>query len=310
MGKATCREAFTDELLRLARQDSTLWMVATDSRGSVTSGHFFETLPKQAVEMGIAEQNGISVAAGLALTGKNVFVCGPACFLSGRAFEQIKIDVAYNETNVKIVGVSAGVSYGPLGTTHTCLHDFAGMRSLPQIEIFAPADDMQTRFVTNYLAAKRGPAYIRMGRGAVENIYQSSDTFDIGKAKCLRKGSDIAIIACGEMVYPTLCAAEMLLHEGVSATVLDVFSLRPFDETAVVAAAQRTGAVLTVEEHSIFGGLGEQVSHVLAESCPTRMRILGFPDEQYRVGKPDDLFAAYGLNAIGIANAARRLIGG
>lgn len=308
MRQTACRKAFTEELLRLARQDKTLWAVATDSRGSVTSDAFFETLPKQAVELGIAEQNAVTVAAGLALTGKNVFVCGPACFLSGRAFEQIKVDVAYNETNVKIVGVSAGVSYGPLGTTHTSLHDFACMRSLPGMEIFAPADGVQTRYITEYLAGKQGPAYLRMGRGEVEDVYLPGEVFEAGKAKRLRDGADITLIALGEMVYPAVRAADILLQEGVRATVLDMFTLRPFDHAAVISAARRTGAVVTIEEHSIHGGLGEQVAHVLAESYPTRMRILGFPDKQYRIGSSGELLAAYGLDAVGIAQAARQLM--
>ncbi len=308
MAKTACRKAFTEELLRLARQDCSLWTVATDSRGSVTSGAFFEELPRQAVELGIAEQDAVSVAAGLALTGKNVFVCGPACFLSGRAFEQIKVDVAYNETNVKIVGVSAGVSYGPLGTTHTSLHDFAGMRSLPGIEIFAPADGVQTRYITDYLAVKRGPAYLRMGRGEVEDVYLSGETFDAGKAKHLQDGSDLTLIACGEMVYQAMRAADALFKQGIRATVLDMFTLRPFDAAAVIEAARRTGAVITVEEHSVYGGLGEQVAHVLAEHCPTRMRILGFPDAQYRIGSPGELFAAYGLDAAGIVRTAIELM--
>ena len=237
-----------------------------------------------------------------------MFVCGPACFLSGRAFEQIKVDVAYNETNVKIVGVSAGVSYGPLGTTHTSLHDFAGMRSLPCIEIFAPADGVQTRYVANYLAQKQGPAYVRMGRGEVEDVYPPNETFEAGKAKRLRDGCDLTLIACGEMVAHAVRAADELLSEGIHATVLDMFTLRPFDDEAVIEAARRTGKVITVEEHSVNGGLGEQVAHVLAEHCPTRMRILGFPDAQYRVGSSGDLFAAYGLDAAGIAQAARQLI--
>lgn len=308
MEKESCRKAFSDVLLRLAREDERIFIVTTDSRGSVGCSAFYEELPRQAVEMGIAEQNAVTVAAGLSMTDKNVFVCGPACFLSARSFEQIKVDVAYNAANVKIIGVSAGISYGPLGTTHTSLHDFAGMRSLPGLRIFAPSDAVQTRKLTEHLSRMEGPAYMRMGRGDVEAVYEENETFEAGKAKKLREGEDVTLIACGEMVYCALQAADHLEKEGISTAVLDMFTLRPFDGEAVIREAQRTGAIVTIEEHSILGGLGEQTAHVLCESCPARMRILGFPDEQYRVGSPEELFTAYGLNADGIASAARELI--
>ena len=260
--------------------------------------------------MGIAEQNAVSVAAGVAMTGRRTFVCGPACFLSARAFEQVKTDVAYNAANVKIIGVSAGVSYGPLGTTHTSLHDFAGMRSLPGIEIFAPSDAVQTKWLTARLASMDGPAYMRMGRGDVEAVYEAEETFEIGKAKTLRTGGDVTLIACGEMVYQALCAASLLHEKGVEATVLDMFSLRPFDSDAVISAAKATGAVVTIEEHSVYGGLGEQTAHVLTESCPVKMRLLGFPDAPYRIGTSQELFAVYGLDAKGVAASAYDLVKG
>ncbi|MCI6377266.1 MAG: transketolase family protein [Clostridiales bacterium] len=310
MAKESCRKAFSDEVLRRAKQDSRIFLLATDSRGSVTCADFFEELPKQAAEMGIAEQNAVSVAAGLAMTGRRAFVCGPACFLTARAFEQVKVDVAYNAANVKIIGVSAGVSYGPLGTTHTSLHDFAGMRSLPGIQILAPSDAVQTRWLTAQIASMDGPAYMRMGRGDVETVYEAGETFEIGKAKTLRIGSDVTLIACGEMVYHALCAAARLHEKGVEATVLDMFSLRPFDSDAVISAAKATGAIVTIEEHSVYGGLGEQTAHVLAENCPVKMRILGFPDKPYRIGTSRELFAVYGLDAEGIASAAYDLVKG
>lgn len=310
MAKGSCRKAFSDEILRLARQDSRIFLMATDSRGSVTCSDFFDELPEQAAEMGIAEQNAVSVAAGCSMTGRRVFVCGPACFLTGRAFEQVKVDVAYNAANVKIIGASAGVSYGPLGTTHTSLHDFAGMRSLPGISIFAPSDAAQARWLTARLANMDGPAYMRMGRGDVENVYEPDETFTVGEARVLRRGGDVTLIACGEMVHHALCAAALLRERGIEATVLDMFTLRPFDSAAVLQAARATGAVVTIEEHSVYGGLGEQTAHVLAESCPVKMRILGFPDEPYRIGTSHELFAAYRLHGEGIASAAYDLVKG
>ncbi|MGI5967824.1 transketolase family protein [Anaerotruncus sp. AF02-27] len=310
MAKGSCRKAFTGALLDAARADGKIYAVATDSRGSVTLGAFAETLPDQFVEVGIAEQNAVAISAGLACCGKRVFVTGPACFLSARSYEQVKVDIAYNRSDVKVVGVSAGVSYGPLGGTHTALHDFAGMRSLPQIKVFAPADAVQTRFLTQYLAATEGPAYMRMGRGDVEEIYKADESFVIGKAKLVCGGSDVTIIACGEMVYIAKEAARLLKTQGVSARVLDMFTVKPVDEQAVAGAARETAGILTLEEHSIFGGLGEAVAHAAAEYSPVPVKIMGFPDEQYEVGSSAELFRHYGFTPENIAAEAMKLARG
>jgi transketolase len=309
MTKVSCRRAFTETLLKAAREDPRIYAAATDSRGSVTLDKFAAELPAQFVELGIAEQNALAFAAGLASTGRNVFVAGPACFLCARGFEQIKVDVAYNKSNVKIIGVSAGVSYGPLGGTHTTLHDFASLRALPNILVFAPSDNIQTEAITEYLLSFRGPAYMRTGRGDVEPVYPPGESFEMGKAKRVAEGGDLTIIACGEMVSQALNAADLLRKEGISAAVMDMFTLKPFDEEAVLKAARETGAILTVEEHSIYGGLGEQVAHIIGEKYPVKMKILGFPDEEYKVGRSGDLFAWYGLDGKGIAAAARSLAG-
>jgi len=300
--------AFTSTIEAIAANDETIYMVCTDSRGSVTSGGFAKKYPGRFIEAGIAEQNAISIAAGLSTTGKNVFVAGPACFLSARGYEQIKTDVAYNQTNVKIIGVSAGVSYGPLGGTHTNLHDFAGLRALPNIEIFAPSDGVQTAFITQYLAKSNTPAYMRMGRGDVDTVYPQDEAFDIHKAKLVKDGTDITLIACGEMVSPAIKAAEILEKEGVSARVLDMFCLKPADKEAIIKAAKETKAIVTIEEHSIHGGLGELVCAVVAQHHPTKVEVLAFPDEEYKVGKSHELFAYYGLTPGGIAQAAIRRI--
>jgi transketolase len=296
-------------LLEAALHNPRIYAIATDSRGSVTLDAFARELPEQFLELGVAEQNAVALAAGLASTGRNVFVSGPACFLSGRSFEQIKVDVAYNRSNVKIVGVSAGVSYGPLGGTHTALHDFASLRALPNIKIFAPSDNVAAGAITRQLTLMEGPAYMRTGRGDVEAIYAEGEIFEAGKAKTICQGKDLAIIATGEMVYQAKMAAALLKDRGIGVRVVDMWSLKPLDEEAVLSSAQETGSILTVEEHSIYGGLGEAVSHVLAEKHPVRMRILGFPDEEYEVGKNSELFHYYGLDAEGIVRAALSLLG-
>ena len=308
MSKVSCRKAFTAALEELARDDNSIFMICTDSRGSVTATGFAEKFPAQFIEAGIAEQNALGMAAGLAAAGKTAFVAGPACFLSARSYEQIKVDVAYNKTNVKIVGVSAGVSYGPLGGTHTTLHDFAGMRSLPNIELFVPSDAVQTAFITEYLAKHKGPAYMRTGRGDVEALYKHGEDFGIHKAKLLCEGNDLTIIACGEMVCPAVKAARLLASEGVHARVLDMFCLKPADKEAVCKAARETGAIVTVEEHSVYGGLGELVCGITAENMPVPVKILGFPDEEYKVGNSAELFEYYGLTPEGIADTARKLV--
>lgn len=309
MSKVSCRKAFTSRLTELARTDRNIYAIATDSRGSVTIGNFAQEHPDRFIEIGIAEQNAVGVASGLAKAGKTVFVTGPACFLAARAFEQVKVDVAYNKTNVKIIGVSSGVSYGPLGGTHTSTHDFASMRALPNITVLAPSDNVQTARLTEQLAAKPGPVYMRMGRGDVEGIYTEDETFEIGKAKTVRTGSDITIIACGETVWHAVKTSEQLAAAGISARVIDMFTIKPLDKDAVLLAASETRAIITMEEHSEFGGLGEAVAHIVAGSAHrVPVRIIGFPDEELLVGKSGELFAHYGLSAENVAAIARELL--
>lgn len=306
--KVSARRAITDAITDVAKTDENIFLVCTDSRGSVTAERFFDSFPERGIECGIAEQNAISLGAGLATTGKTVFVAGPACFMSTRAYEQIKVDVAYNFTEVKVLGVSGGVSYGPLGATHLAINDMAAMRSLFNMEIFLPADDIEARFVANYAASSKKPTYIRVGRGDVERVYSENEAFEIGKAKVVRNGTDITLVAAGETVAIVKKAAEELEKSGVSAAVLDYFTIKPFDEITLRKYAHNCGCVLSVEEHSIIGGLGEACAHALAESG-VPLKILGFPDEELIVGKPDELFEHYGLTASGVAKAATELIG-
>lgn len=306
--KVSCRKAFTSALLKYGRENKNIFALATDSSGSVTLGSFVKELPEQYIELGIAEQNAVTIGAGLSSVGKNVFVCGPACFLAARSFEQVKIDVAYNNSSVKIVGVSAGVSYGPLGGTHTSLHDIAGTRALPNIHIYVPADAEETKFITKHLCHSDEPAYIRMGRGDVNAVYEEGEEFQIGKAKTVCEGTDLAIIACGEMVYPAKLAVELLKEQGVQARLLDLFCIKPFDEAAIVKAAKETGAILTVEEHSFNGGLGELAAHTVAENCPVPMKIMGFPDEEVLVGNSAELFKYYGFTPGKIVENALQLM--
>lgn len=295
------RTAFTRTLLALAKDDPTIYAVATDSRGSVTLTDFAEELPGQFVECGIAEQDSVGISAGLASTGLRPFACGPACFYSLRAAEQVKVDVGYSRMNVKIIGVSGGVSYGALGSTHHATQDIALLRAVPGIELFLPCDGPQMEALTKYLAQSDTPAYVRMGRGAVPTVYENDVPFTPGKANRLRQGSDAAIIACGEMVYPALQAAALLSEHGVEASVYDMHTLRPLDEEAILEAAA-TGYVVTVEEHDVHGGLGAAVAEVLCQRKPVKMKILGLPDEKLYSGTSAEVFAHYNLTAEGIAD--------
>ncbi len=303
-----CRKAITETLLELARRDARVYALASDSRGSVTLDEFARELPGQFVECGIAEQDAVGLAAGLASAGLIPFVCGPASFYATRAAEQVKVDVAYSHMNVKVIGVSGGVSYGALGGTHHAVQDVALMRAVPNLQVFLPADASQAAALTRALAASPEPAYVRVGRGAVPDVYCPDVTFEIGRAVKLRPGKDVALIACGEMVYHAAEAAKLLAAAGIGASVYDMASIKPLDEAAILEAAE-TGAIVTVEEHSVKGGLGGAVAEVICQKHPVRMRILGLPDEPLYNGESKDVFAHYGLTAEGIAKAAKEVIG-
>lgn len=309
MKKIPCRKSFTETLLDLAKKDEKIIALASDSRGSVTLNEYADTLPDQFVECGIAEQNEVGIAAGLAEMGFKPFVCAPACFLSTRSLEQVKVDVAYSNTNVKIIGISGGVSYGALGMSHHSLQDIAVMRAIPGITILLPADEYQTREMTKELANFDGPVYVRMGRGAVDNVYSDDFApFEIGRANVLTQGNDIAIVATGETVPQAFNASKILSKEGINARVLDFHTIKPFDKEAILKAADECGAILTVEEHSKFGGLGEAVAHLLIENNPVPMKIIGFVDEALVSGNSSELFEYYGLDSHSIACAAKELL--
>lgn len=299
-----CRTSFTETLLELAREDKDIIAVTTDARGSVTLDKFADALPEQFVECGIAEQNAVGIASGLAHSGKKVFACGPACFYVARSLEQVKVDMAYSKNPVKILGVSGGVAYGALGATHHSLHDIAVMRTFPGMNMILPCDDRQTRRLVKLLVDHPEPAYVRVGRAAVPDVYENDDfIFEWGKATRLLEGTDLTIIAAGETVYHALQAGRELHRQGISARVLDMAFVKPCDAEAIYAAARETGRIITVEEHSRFGGLGGIVTECLAEN-PVPVRILGIPDENVIHAKPLEIFAHYGLDTEGIVRAA------
>lgn len=299
-----CRKSFTDTLLELAREDKDIIAVTTDARGSVTLGDFANELPEQFVECGIAEQNAVGISAGLAHSGKKVFVCGPACFYVARSLEQVKVDLAYSRNNVKILGVSGGVAYGALGATHHSLHDIAALRTFPAMNIVLPCDARQTKKLVKQLVDYPAPVYVRVGRAAVPDVYENDDfEFNIGKANTLLDGTDLTIIGTGETVYHAYRAGLELKNNGINARVLDMAWIKPYDKEAILRAAKETGRIITVEEHSQFGGLGAIVTETISEN-PVPVHIIGIPDEDVIHGTSSEIFAHYGLDKDGIVKAA------
>lgn len=303
-----CRVAFADTLDALAAADPRVAAVVNDAVGSTRLGAFAKKFPSRFINVGIAEQNMVGVGAGLANGGMVPFVCGASCFLTGRALEQIKADVAYSRTNVKLCGMSSGVAYGELGPTHHSIEDLAWTRAIANLAVVVPADSRETAQAVRAAAAYDGPVFLRLSRMPVPDVHPGSYEFRLGHAPVLRQGKDLAIIANGTMVCRALQAAEHLAADGISARVINMSTIRPLDREAVVAAAEQTGAIVTVEEHSTHGGLGGAVAEVVVSTCPVPMRILGFPGVFAPTGSIEFLFDHFGLNPDGIRTAALEVV--
>ena len=306
MNKIPNRKAICDVLLKEAETDKDIVVLCSDSRGSASLAPFAEAYPEQFVEMGIAEQDLVSVSAGLAHCGKKAFAASPACFLSTRSYEQCKIDVAYSNTNVKLIGISGGISYGALGMSHHSAQDIAAMSAIPNMRVYLPSDRFQTAKLIEALLKDEKPAYIRVGRNPVEDIYTEDNCpFEMDKATVLTEGTDAAIIACGEMVRPALEAAKLLEKDGIHATVLDMYCVKPLDKEAIVKAASNAKVVVTAEEHAPFGGLGSMVSQVVGAECPRKVLNIALPDAPVVSGTSQEVFDYYGMNAEGIAKTVK-----
>jgi transketolase len=303
-------EVFAATLLELAREDSDLLVVTSDSRGSAKLAPFAKAASGQIVEVGIAEQNLVGVAAGLTAAGKKVFAVSPACFLTARSLEQIKNDLCYSDRPVKAVGISAGVSYGALGTTHHSLHDYAALRAIHNITIVAPADNYETREAVRAAANLSKPVYLRFGKKPMPHLPRVEPGFQLGKASLIREGTDLSFLACGETVAPAYAAAELLAKEGVQCRVLSLHTVKPLDRAAVRKAGSETRAVITVEEHSVNGGLGEACAGLLLqEGIHPRFKIVGFPDEHTVTGSQEEIFRHYGIDSPGLRATALQVLG-
>ena len=306
MNKIPNRKAICDVLLKEAETDKDIVVLCSDSRGSASLAPFADAYPEQFVEMGIAEQDLVSVSAGLAHCGKKAFAASPACFLSTRSYEQCKIDVAYSNTNVKLIGISGGISYGALGMSHHSAQDIAAMSAIPNMRVYLPSDRFQTAKLIEALLKDEKPAYIRVGRNPVEDIYTEDNCpFEMDKATVLTEGTDAAIIACGEMVRPAYEAAKLLEKDGIHATVLDMYCVKPLDKESIVKAASNAKVVVTAEEHAPFGGLGSMVSQVVGAECPRKVLNIALPDAPVVSGTSKEVFDYYGMNAEGIAKTVK-----
>jgi len=303
-------EIFSETLQRLAADDKNVIAVTSDSRGSGKLVPFGKKFPKQIVEIGIAEQNLVGVAAGLASCGKKVFAVSPACFLTARAFEQIKNDVAYSDNPVNVIGISAGVSYGALGSTHHSLHDYAALRAINNIMIVAPADNFETEQAIELASKTNQPIYLRFGKKPMPPLKAiNNDVFVFGKGRIITEGNDVAIIATGETVYPALQAAVKLKSEGIYATVISMHTIKPLDTELLQTVAGKCKAIVTVEEHSVNGGLGEAcASYLLQNQFAKPFKIIGIPDEYTVTGSQQDIFNHYGINEEGIAKEVNKLL--
>jgi len=308
LGKANL-EVFSETLLSLAIENRNVLAVTSDSRGSGKLMPFAAKLPDRLIEVGIAEQNLVGVAAGLASTGKIVHAVSPASFLSARALEQIKNDVCYSDRPVKLIGISAGVSYGALGSTHHATHDLAALRAIQNISIVAPADNFETAEAIQAAAQMASPVYIRFGKRPMYHLHGPQAEFVIGKSMIVREGTDVTFIATGETVYHALMAAEAMEADGLSCRIISMHTIKPLDTEAVLLAASETRAIVTVEEHSICGGLGEACAGVLMQTgLSVPFKIVGLPDEYTVTGSQVEIFEHYGISAEGLSRTARELL--
>lgn len=305
-----CRDAYSKALEEMAEQDSRVCVVINDSLSSAKMKDFKIKYPSRFVNVGIAEQNMVGVGNGLANSGMVPYLCGASCFLTARAMEQVKVDLAYSKSNVRICGMSSGMAYGQLGPTHHSVEDVAWTRILPNLTVIVPADDVETAAVMQYSLHHEGPMFIRISRIPVPRVHREHHEYSLGKAVKLREGSDVTLITNGVLVSRALDAACLLEQEGKSARVLNMSTIKPLDEEAILDAARTTEAIVTAEEGLAAGGLGGAVAEVLALRHPTRMRILGLQDAFAPTGSAEFLLDHFNLTAAGIRDAALELTGG
>lgn len=302
------RAGFGEGLVEAAKENPNVVGLSADVTGSVKMDAFAKAFPERFTQCGIAEANMCGIAAGLSLSGKSVFFGGFAEFVTGRIYDQIRQVVAYSNKNVKVCGSHAGISLGEDGATHQTMEDIALMKALPNMTVVVPCDFNQAKAATKALAKMEGPAYLRLGRSKMPNFTEEGAEFVIGKAQMFNEGKDVSLIACGHLVWEALEAAKALEAEGISAEVINMHTIKPFDKEAVIASAKKTGAVVTCEEHLINGGLGDSVAQVLAMNCPTPMEYVAVDDKFGESGTPDEMLTNYGLRAKNIVEKVHAVL--
>jgi len=302
------RDGYGQGLIELGKKDKNVVVLCADLTGSTRSKMFKDEFPDRFIEVGIAEQNMMGLAAGLALVGKIPFVSTYSVFCPGRNWDQLRISVAYNQANVKLTGAHAGISVGQDGATHQGLEDIAIVRVLPNMTILAPCDVIETKKATIAAGKMEGPVYLRFAREATP-VFTTVDTpFRIGEAEVFRKGQDASIIACGPIVYEALLAAEELSKEGIDVRVINNHTIKPIDDEMIIKAAQETGAIVTGEDHQVIGGLGSAVAEVLSKNHPVPIEMIGVQDRFGESGAPEELMEEFGLVAVNIKEAVKKVL--
>ncbi|MBO7356110.1 MAG: transketolase family protein [Lachnospiraceae bacterium] len=308
--KIATRESYGNALKDLAEEFPQLVVLDADLAAATKTGIFRKAYPDRHIDCGIAESNMMGVAAGLSLTGKIPFVSSFAMFAAGRAFEQVRNSIGYPHLNVKIGATHAGISVGEDGASHQCNEDIALMRTIPGMVVMCPADDIEAKAAVRAALEHEGPVYIRFGRAACTVINDKPDyKFEIGKGSIVREGKDVTIVATGIMVDSAIGAAEMLAADGIDAEVINICTIKPIDRDIIIKSAQKTGKVVTCEEHSVIGGLGSAVCEVLSEECPVKVKRVGMQDVFGESGSAADLIHKYGLDAEGVYKSVKEFIG-
>ena len=302
-------EVFAETLLIEAKQNPNIMVATSDSRGSGKLVLYGKELPNQIIEVGIAEQNLVGVSAGLSAAGKKVFAVSPASFLTARSLEQIKADIAYSDHPVCLIGISAGISYGQLGSTHHSIHDYAVLRCINNISIVAPADNFETSEAIKQAVNFSSPLYLRFGKKPMLDISNENKDFKIGKAKFVTKGEDVLLIASGETVQRAYLAAQLLSEKNIHATVISMHTIKPFDAKTFLTESKKSKVIISIEEHSIYGGLGEQCASLLAQhNINAKFQILGIPDEYMINGTQSDVLDYYNMSPEKISNTVISLL--
>ncbi len=306
--KIPTRDGFGKELVEVGKVNDKVVVVSADLEDATRAEYFRDAHPERFFTVGIAEQDMVGTAAGLALVGFVPFINSFAVFMTNRAYDMLRLDLCYNNTNVKVICSHAGVTVGPDGATAQCLEDYAIMRVLPNMKVVCPVDDFEARKATRLFAEEFGPMYMRTSRAPMPVLTKEDDPFVIGKANVMREGKDVTIIACGVMVSEALAAAEMLKKDNIEAKVVNMHTIKPIDQECIIASAKETGAIVTAEEHQINGGLGSAVAEVVVKECPVPMEMVAVADTFGQSGSPDELLAEYHLKDVDIAAAVRKVV--